>query len=305
MISIIIPTKNRPILISKCVQSILQNIAQKYDAIVVDQSTTKETIHCIKQLYNSRLRLVQYKIGGKSAALNRGIDIAKGDILAFTDDDCFVSKQWLSTIQKSFMDNPNISVVFGKTLPYQPNRHKGQICPCIFLNENKKMITKPCLHYRHIGFGNNMAVRKSLFEEIGNFKEWLGPGSIGSNAEDAEMSLRLLIKGRKILYNPNMIVYHNKWLSANEMKKQHLSYVCGEMACYGYFHFQGHRFATKVVIRNIQNSYNKIKHIAKQLFLLRWNQKLLNEVYNVSSEIAWRGRGLVIGLVYALIDPIR
>lgn len=305
MISIIIPSKNRPILISKCVQSILQSNARKYDIIVVDQSTTKETIHCIKQLYDSRLHFVQHKVSGKSAALNNGISVAKGEILAFTDDDCIVSTEWLSQIHKSFAQHPDIAVIFGRTLPFQAQKHREQICPCTFSSRTPKMITRPCVHYRNIGFGNNMAIRKKFLDEVGGFKTWLGPGSIGSNAEDAEIALRILTKGHKILYNPKALIYHNKWLTPKEIQKQHLSYTCGEMACYGYFHFQGHRFASAILSNNLRNGINKIKYIVKQILFLRWTKQLFSNMLYTCVELSYRGRGLFVGYFFSLVDPIR
>lgn len=305
MISIVIATKNRPRRIIPCVKSLLKNLFQDFEIIVIDQSINQQTQKTMRLLESNMVTYIHHPSRGKSRALNKGILSSQGDIIAFTDDDCIVSPQWLSTIQKSFTDNPNISVVFGKTLPYQPNHHKGQTCPCTFINKHKKIITKPCLHYKHIGFGNNMTIRRSSLDRICGFKNWLGPGSIGSNAEDAEFALRTLLKGHKILYDPSITVYHNKWLTPQEMKTQHLSYACGEMACYGYFYFQGHAFARTVVLQNIHDSFHKTKRLLKKMLLLRWDKILLTETYDTVSEMFWRGRGLFIGFVYAWIDPIQ
>lgn len=167
------------------------------------------------------------------------------------------------------------------------------------------MTIKPCLHYQRIGFGNNMAIRASVLREIGRFKEWLGPGSIGGNAEDAEIALRMLVKGYKILYNPNMLVYHNKWLNNKEMKKQNLSYICGEMACYGYFHFHGRRFASPVIRSNLRDSYHGFRQIIKRIVSLRWSFALLTDTYGEFLKVVYRVRGLLVARYFSLVDPIR
>lgn len=303
--SIIIATKNRPQNIASCLQSLLTSAMTPREILILDQSEGDQTKQAISAISHTAIQYFKLDSSGKSNALNYGIMRARGNILIFTDDDCIASTNWIATIQQSFKRFPEISAVFGKTLPYQPSQHKNQICPCTFINNKQAIISKPCAHYKHIGFGNNMAIRKSAFDSIGNFKQWLGPGSIGSNAEDAEMALRLLIKGHKILYNPKAVVYHNKWLTPTQMNAQTLSYICGETTCYGYFHFQGHAFASAVVWDNIKDSYYKIKNILKTVLLLRWNKTLIHAISDTGIEILYRGRGLLIGFVYTLIDPIR
>ncbi len=304
MISVLIATKNRPEEIISCIKSLLKNSYQDFEIIVIDQSTNLKTRNVLLSLRDNRIIYIQNITGGKSSTLNRGISIARGNIFAFTDDDCIVNSSWLATIERTFTQQANVDAIFGKTLPYLPNQHKDQICPCIFLNKDKKTITKLCIHYQYIGFGNNMAVRKSVFNTLGNFKQWLGPGSIGSNAEDAEFALRLLSCGKKILYSPQMVVFHNKWLTPEEMRKQNLSYACGEMACYCYFYFQNHLFAKPIVLENIHDSFQKAGRILENILLFRWKDIGMNEIHHVIAEASFRTRGLLVGLFYSLIDPI-
>ena len=101
-----------------------------------------------------------------------------------------------------------------------------------------------------------MAIKAKVFQKEGLFKEWLGPGSIGSNAEDAEMINRCLIKGYKIGYDPLMIVSHDKWLNREQMIRQDWSYDCGGMACYGWFALSGFKFAKQI----IKNIFKNIRH---------------------------------------------
>lgn len=304
MISVIIATKNRSANIISCVQSLLSGTLVPLEILILDQSANNQTKQAIATISHKAIRYTKLSSRGKSNALNYGITQTRGDILAFTDDDCIVDSSWLTTIERAFTQHTNVVAVFGRTLPYHPNQHKDHVCPCIFLNKDKKTITKPCLHYQHIGFGNNMAVRRTIFDQIGEFKEWLGPGSIGSNAEDAEFALRLLITKRKILYNPTGIVYHNKWLTPEEMAHQNFSYYCGEMACYSYFHFQKYPFAAPIVSGNVLDSYYKVKTNLKNFLLFRWNSALFHAFTNTGIETWSRLRGLIVGYVYTLIDPI-
>ncbi len=306
MISIIIATKNRLEQLQSCLSSIINTkYNHSYEILVCDQSDDGHRTLTGSIAYKHIMHILVNN-GGKSVALNQGIQRSQGNILVFTDDDCIVSKTWLSNIEYTFHNNQDIIGVFGKTVPYQPQKNTGKVCPSIF-NPSKKpyKITRPVEHWRHIGFGNNMAFRREIFKEIGFFKSWLGPGSIGSNAEDAEFALRALINKHKLFYNPNMIVYHNKWLTIKQMKKQQLSYTCGEMACYGYFAIQGHQFAKQIVWNNIEDSYYKIRRIIKKFLFFNWNKNLITDGKSAFVEILYRVRGLMVGWFYALIDPLR
>lgn len=259
-ISVIIATKNRASHFDNCLNKILKSVEMPLEIIVVDQSTNSKTR---KLIFGENIKLIKYfhlNSKGKSKSLNYAISKAKGKIIAFTDDDCLVDKNWIKNINKTFNKHKNISLCFGKTLPYKSKQHKKAFCPCTFKkNPDKFGITeKPGPHWENVGFGNNMAIKTKVLKKIGLFKEWLGPGSIGSNAEDAEIINRSLINGYKIGYEPTMLVYHNKWLNEEKKIKQEWSYSCGGMACYGYFSFNGNKFAKKIVISELKNGLRSI-----------------------------------------------
>jgi len=305
MISVIVATLNRPSNIASCLKSLLNNSKTDYEIIIIDQSKNDSTYSLVKRLNNRNIHYLKQQTIGKSRALNIAINNSHGHVLAFTDDDCIVDNDWLKEIYSTFHNNQNISVSFGKTLPYNPKKHSQRVCPSCFNNGNKiYTVTEPEKHWLGIGFGNNMAFKHSEFIKLGMFKTWLGPGSIGSNAEDAELSLRTLIKGGKIIYNPNMIVYHNKWLDQKEMIRQQLSYNCGEMACYGYFAFQEYNFAKLVVKNNL--------HKLKKMYLDTWMYllifKLRTTLWRAIEAIKYTWfvlRGLLVGLIFSYLDPIK
>lgn len=305
MSSILIATKGRPKQLVRCLTSILHCSQSNFEILVLDQDRSSATRDAVRGF--NRRNIVYIKIGGtgKSRALNIGIEKAKGESIAFTDDDCIVSKKWLTTITKTFNLHRDIDIIFGKTLPYQPSAHRNLTCPSVFSKTLRANISMPCYHATHFGFGNNMAIRRNVFKKLGTFKPWLGPGSIGSNAEDAECALRYLIRHGVIIYNPDMTVWHDRWLNNKALNIQYRSYVCGEMACYGYFCFQGQTFARPIVLANIRDSYYKVRSIMKKIVLLRWNTTLTNDIHIVVVEGMWRARGLFVGLIYSVIDPIR
>ena len=300
-VSVVINTYNRPQKIKACLKSILQSSFQHFEVIVIEQSNVRAR-RVVRRLNDSRIKYFQLKRRGVGRAKNFGLLKAKGAVVAFTDDDCIVDKNWLGNIHTSFQENKGIIGLFGKVLPYRPEEHQGRICPATFLNTRKRLLDKPLPHWKYIGFGNNMAYRKKVFGALGGFKEWLGPGSIGSNAEDAEFALRALRNGYKILYNPKVVIFHDRWLTPEEFRKQRLSYSCGEVACYSYFAFQEKGFAKKIVANNFKESYWRCRKALKSLLFLKGKSLVL--LYRALEELYYRFRGLMVGFYFSKKDPL-
>lgn len=219
---------------------------------------------------------------GSSNARNTGIGFAKNyDIIAFTDDDCIITEKWIDSINKRFQ-NPQTNIIFGKTFPYQPSKHKGEISVCTFSkNPKSSPIVSFCKHWEQVGFSNNMAIRTKILKKIKGFKPWLGPGSICLNGEDAEFILNAINLGYPIFYEENMIVYHDKWLTQKQLKKQNISYNSGTIGAYGYYAFKGNLFCKNIIseaffnsIKNTLKSFREIIH--PKTFLDDINYQLVN-----------------------------
>ncbi len=290
MISVIIATRNRPLALRECLVSLGKCANTAHEIIIADQSDATDTAVQKYIRAHPKIRYYTLKSKGKSRALNFILPKAKGDIVALTDDDCIASPTWLASITYFFNSHGDTSGVFGKVLPFQPQKHKNMICPCTFTKTKQRVFNKPIYHAANIGFGNNMAFRKKIFNQSVKFRDWLGPGSVAGTANDAYLTLQLLTQGNALAYEPDIVMYHNRWLTKKEMRKQDLSYTCGEMACYGYFHFQGYSFATQIIRSNFASSWHNLKP-GKSL-------------YYELSKIFYKFRGLYIAWIYSHVDRL-
>jgi glycosyltransferase involved in cell wall biosynthesis len=128
--------------------------------------------------------------GGPGAARNFGIKRAKGDIIAFTDDDCIIPPDWLKNIYDSFINNPGIAGVEGKTITLINETHplSHQI-----VNYNPCGIFPTC----------NMAYKKQILEKLGGFYgKFKHP-----YGEDIDLAWNVLKYG-EVPFNDSMIVTH-------------------------------------------------------------------------------------------------
>ena len=100
LISVIIPAFNAEKYISKCVESIVRNSYKNLEIIIVNDGSEDNTLNIAKELKNrdSRIAVINKKNGGVSSARNKGLDIAKGEYVAFIDSDDYISENYFETL---------------------------------------------------------------------------------------------------------------------------------------------------------------------------------------------------------------
>jgi glycosyltransferase involved in cell wall biosynthesis len=125
-ISVVVATRNRPEHIASCIASILASTEIEFELLVVDQSDTNAGREAVAKLGpDSRLRWIHTDTRGLSASRNIGIAMARSPIIAFTDDDCRVPSDWLKSILTMFLNDPDLSLLFGAVVLRPEDRSQG------------------------------------------------------------------------------------------------------------------------------------------------------------------------------------
>ena len=96
-VSVVVPTRNRPEHVSACATAILSTAGFR-ELVVVDQSDDDVTAQVLSSIKDPRFRCVRTATRGVTNGRNLGIALTNGDIIAFTDDDCRVSGEWVFTM---------------------------------------------------------------------------------------------------------------------------------------------------------------------------------------------------------------
>ena len=170
--------------------------------------------HC-----DSKIRYVFEEKRGISHARNRGIKEAKGEIIAFTDDDAIVDKYWIQNIEKAFKEHGDVACIGGKLLPIweisKPKWLKPDLFDYLALLDHGDSIAymdSPRI------WGANFAVKSEMFKKYGLFDSNLGriPSKL-YGYEETDFVLRLMNADEKILYYPLSIIYH--CVPAHKMSK--------------------------------------------------------------------------------------
>ena len=103
MISVIIPAFNAAHTIGECVQAVRNQTlpSDEFEIIVVDDGSSDDTAAIAWQ---AGAEVIEQKRGRQAAARNTGINAAEGDIVCFTDADCFPAPNWLEELVRPFQD---------------------------------------------------------------------------------------------------------------------------------------------------------------------------------------------------------
>ena len=221
-VSIIIPCLNEAENIEKCIDSIKgQHYDGEYEIIAVDNGSKDNTLRIIK---DKGVILERAKKKGPSAAKNKGIERAKGNIVVFLDADCIAHPDWLNNMIGPFRNNSNIGCVAGEITAYEPQTKIEQ-----FLSKRRHLSQSVNVNHSFLPYAAtaNSAYRKEVFEVIGLFDENLLIG------EDADMSWRMQLQtDYKLNYIPEAVVYHPHETSLKALFKQKKRHAYGAVALY-------------------------------------------------------------------------
>src|SRR3989338_2429905 len=106
-VSVVIPTYNRAVRVKNAIDSVLSQTAADYEIVVVDDGSTDGTADIIHSTYGSKVILIEQENKGVSAARNTGVRAARGDLIAFLDNDDRWMPEKLQT-QLPLMADPEI-----------------------------------------------------------------------------------------------------------------------------------------------------------------------------------------------------
>lgn len=221
--SVIIPTRDRPKRLVECLQSFadLEYPVNSWELIVVNDGGTDSFAMITSELKQQLpLQLVDIEPAGPAAARNRGAKLASGDYLAFTDDDCYVSPDWLCYFAKGFADDA-WDALGGQALNAFPDNKVAQTEQHLlsFLYDYMRDSANNAL----LLISNNVAYRRSVFEAIGGFDETFPWAA----AEDLELSYRLIAGGYRQRYCPEAKVWHRHRLTWQGYINQQFRYGRG------------------------------------------------------------------------------
>ena len=197
-VSVIVPTHARPEQLANCVAALdeLDYPRDRFEVIVVDDVEGE----------------------GPAAARNRGAGRARGDLLAFTDDDCRPARGWLRGLVDAWAGLADVAVG-GRTTNGLPDN--------AFAAASQTIVDLVYAHYNGNGVGarffasNNFAVPAAAYAAIGGFDERF------TASEDRDFCARWLASGRRLASAPDAVVDHAPRVTFSDFWRRHFDYGRG------------------------------------------------------------------------------
>ena len=235
-VSVIVSTHNRPEALNTCLSSLLAQYYPRYEVIIVDNApsnnATAELVQC-SYGHVEQFHYVREERPGLSIGLNRGVAEARGEILAFTDDDVQVDSYWLLELVRAFSRADDVVCVTSLILPLELET------PAQILFEEYGGFSKgfqrrvydmrehhprePLYPYTagRFGTGAGMACRPAFLRGLGGFDPALQCGM------DITTFFQAIRGGHTLVYEPAALVYHAHRRTYAELRRQIYQYGVG------------------------------------------------------------------------------
>ncbi len=211
----------------------------EFDVVVIDNASSDDRMRevCGKRDW---VRYFHEPLVGLNFARNRAIREARGEVVAFLDDDVIVDSDWLKGLRRAWAENPDAGCVTGLVLPmaleteaqilfeagggfrrgfrpirYGAERYGDQLYPC---------------GAGRFGAGANMSLRRDLVRRLGGFDEALDTGRPLPGGGDLDIFYRVLRAGATLVYEPQAAVYHEHRRDMAVLRRQYYTWGVGFMA---------------------------------------------------------------------------
>jgi glycosyltransferase involved in cell wall biosynthesis len=188
-----------------CVKTILAN--DGFDQLfVIDQSDGDQTEAAIATLDDARVRFIRTESRGVTRGRNLGAELAQGDVIAFTDDDCRVAPDWIPALTRIFANDPEVAAVCGRVRVAEAVKDLGFTEK--FEPHERVWQGRYPPFGRDWGITANLAVRLDVLARVGKFDPMLGAGAPLRSGGEPDLLFRVLRDGFKVVNASEVSVDH-------------------------------------------------------------------------------------------------
>ncbi len=212
-VSVVVCSYNGGRTLRGCLSSLMKLDFPDYEVILVDDGSTDDTAEIAAEfpqvIYHHQQNL------GLSVARNVGANLATGEIIAYTDDDCVADEFWLHYLVQAMRDQ-GVEAIGGPNITPESD---GWVAKCVAASPgNPSHVMLDDRHAEHVP-GCNMAFRRSTLLGLGGFDRQFRVAG-----DDVDICWRLLDAGLKIGYAPGAMVWHHRRATIKAYAKQQKGY---------------------------------------------------------------------------------
>ncbi len=207
-VSLVICTRNRASKLAVCLAHLSRlEGPQGTEVVLVDNGSTDGTLELLQAFVapaGMTALVVREPDPGSGRARNSGWRASTGRLVAFTDDDCYVTPGMLTSLQRLFDANPRVGCIGGRVELHDP----ADLPMSIIVRDEPARLSPGSFARAGFIIGANMALRRTVLEEVGGFDPVLGAGTPFA-CEDIDVVAAVLEQGWEVLYHPEPTVRHH------------------------------------------------------------------------------------------------
>jgi GT2 family glycosyltransferase len=238
-VSVVIPTIGRVEVLEACLESLSRCRPRAAEILVVDQSGGPSVAEVVDRFADVGGRVVECPGRGVALAANLGLRLAGHEVVLGTHDDCTVASSWVGVGYERGTANPG-AILTGRVLP----AGEPSAVPSTIEDPNPHDYTGE-VHCAKL-YPSNMVLWRSAVLAFGGFDNRIPV------AEDNDLCYRWLRAGRRLLYEPELVVWHHDWRSPEELERLYVRYA----------HSQGIFYAKHLRRRDL----TVLRYIARDLY---------------------------------------
>ena len=228
LFSVVIPTFNRPRQLADCLEALAQQALPKslFEVVIVDDGGS-QSLEPLVDDFSGRLQIKLFRQtnGGCASARQFGIDHARAEYLAFTDDDCRPAPDWLTRIEAAMKRDPECAVA-GRTINGLRDDLYAETTQSIV--ETLVACGSDASGYLRYAPTNNLVFPSDPLRAIGAMdRSWRIAGG-----EDRDLCARWSQAGFRLSYEPSAEVLHYHRLNLRSFLRQHFHYGRGAWRYY-------------------------------------------------------------------------
>ncbi|WP_051221598.1 glycosyltransferase [Conexibacter woesei] len=234
-VTVVVCTHGRPAHLPNALAGIAALDPAPADVVIVDNAPGANDCRALVEGHG--FRYVREDAKGLDNARNAGLRAARGQVIAFMDDDVIPSPQWLAGVDALFAD-PLVACVTGPAFPYtlaDPAQARMERQASLTRGLERRRwdwtVLSP-VHGGQVGVGANMLLRASAVAELGEvlFPPELDAGTATESGGDTYAFGRLLAAGRRLVYDPATFVFHVHRAEADALERAVRGYGTGMAA---------------------------------------------------------------------------
>ncbi|MGY2078728.1 glycosyltransferase family 2 protein [Modestobacter sp. SYSU DS0657] len=244
LVSVVVCTRDRGSVLGACLERLRALTHPRLEVVVVDNAPSDGSTHELVTALaaeDPRFRYVVEPRPGLSCARNKGLAEARGDVIAYTDDDVAVDPGWVQGLLRGFARGADVGCVTGLVATAGIDTPEEAYFDARAVSWSSRLRPEQFdragtgrdgdVLYPYsagvFGTGASLAFDAAFLRDLGGFDEALGAGSPTKGGEDLDAFLRVLRAGRVIAYEPSAVVWHHHRADPDGLRRQVFGYGTG------------------------------------------------------------------------------